>query len=152
MNNSNLYSWCQRDLGIWITTDLTWNKQVLEQSAKTNKLGYVRRNTKVRRSIYLTFVRPQLVYATQIWAPQSIQLINKIEKIQRRASKFMLKLPFSTTISYSSRLQSLSLLPLCCWHEYLDHGLLLQTDQWPSQSISFCYSANPLNQNHKIIL
>ena len=66
MNNSNLDSIkCQPNLGIWITTDLTWNKEVLEQSAKANKiLGYVRRNTKfirnteVRRSIYLTLVRP----------------------------------------------------------------------------------------------
>ena len=63
----------------------------------------------MRRSIYLILVRPHLGYATQIWGPQSIELINKIEKI-------MLK----TTITYSSRFQALSLLPLCYWHEYLD--------------------------------
>ena len=52
-------------------------------------------------------------------------------------SLFMPKLPFSTTITYSSRLQALSLLPLCYWHEYLDmvfffkltHG---QVNQSPS--------------------
>ena len=59
-------------------------------------------------------------YATQIWAPQSIELIVKLDRIQRRTSKFILKLLYSSNISYKSRLQTLNLIPICYWHELLD--------------------------------
>ena len=129
----------EKDLGVWITKDLTWYKQVNEQSSRANKLlGYLKRNTRiilrteVRRTLYLALVRPHLGYATQIWAPQSIELIVKLERIQRRATKFILKLPYSSNISYKSRLQTLNLIPICYWHELLDltfffkltHGLV----------------------------
>ena len=97
------------------------------QSCRANKLlGYIIRDTgfirsiDVRRSVYLTLVRPLFGYATQIWAPQSIELITRIERTQRRATKYILKLPFSCTISYMDRLKSLDLLPLTFCYEYLD--------------------------------
>ena len=65
-------------------------------------------------------------YATQIWAPQSIELIVKLELIQRRATKFILKLPYSSNISYKSRLQTLNLIPICYWHELLDLTLFFK--------------------------
>ena len=75
-------------------------------------LGYLKRNTRfilrteVRRTLYLALVRPHLGYATQSWAPQCIELIVKFERIQKRATKFILKLPYSSNISYKSRLQT----------------------------------------------
>ena len=86
----------------------------------------------IRRSVYLTLVRPLFGYATQIWAPQSVELIARIERTQRHATKYILNLPFSCTMSYMDRLRSLHLLPLTFWHEYLDmvffykmtHGLI----------------------------
>ncbi len=37
----------ERDLGVWISTDLRWNKQVNQQCARANKeLSYIRRNTR----------------------------------------------------------------------------------------------------------
>ncbi len=117
----------ERDLGVWVQSNLTWNKQVHYQSEKANKLlGYIRRstlyihNTAVRRTLYLALVRPHLGYATQIWSPQSVLLIQQIERTQRRATKFILELPFSSTTDYKTRLQTLSLLPICYWHEYMD--------------------------------
>jgi hypothetical protein len=129
----------ERDLRVWVENRLTWNKQVNEQSTKANKLlGYIRRsslyihNTAVRRTLYLALVRPHLGYATQTWAPQSVELLKQVERTQRRATKFILELPFSSTVDYTTRLQALSLLPICYWHEYLDmvlfykitHGLV----------------------------
>ena len=108
-------------------------------SCTCNKtLGYIRRNTRsikstsIRKSMYLALVRPHISYATQIRSPQSIDLILKLERIQRRASRYILILPFSSCEDYSSRLQSLNLLPICYWQEYLDlvffykstHGLV----------------------------
>jgi hypothetical protein len=117
----------EKDLGVYISNNLTWVKQVSEQCTKSNRmLGFVRRNTRfitrtsVRRSIYLTLVRCHLGYATQIWAPQSKELIRKIERVQRRATKYILNLPFRCSESYKDRLVKLNLLPLTYWHEYLD--------------------------------
>ena len=107
------------------------------QSSRANKLlGYLKSNTRetVRRTLYLALVMPHLGYAIQIWAPQSIELIVKLECIQRRATKFILKPHYSPNISYKSLLQTLNLTPICYWHELLDltffffkltHGLII---------------------------
>ena len=128
MGNAQLqYCNQERDLGVWISSDLTWRKQVECQSAKANKmLGYVKRTTKniktltTRRTLYLTIVRSQLAYATQVWAPQTVELIRGVERVQRRATKYILHLPFTCNLSYKSRLIQTSLIPLTYWHEYLD--------------------------------
>ena len=95
---------------------ITWSKEVFEQSCHANKLlGYIRRNTgfirstDVRRSVYLTLVRPLFDYVTQIWAPQSIELIKRIERTQRCATKYTSQVAFSCTISYMDILKSLDL-------------------------------------------
>lgn len=66
----------EKDLGLWISDDLSWSKQVSEMCTKANRtLGYVRRNsrtiksTSIRRSMYLALVRPHLGYATQVRGP-----------------------------------------------------------------------------------
>ena len=42
----------EKDLGVYITDNLTWNKQVNVQGAKASGLlGYVRRNTRLIKSI-----------------------------------------------------------------------------------------------------
>ena len=50
----------EKGLGVWISKDLTWYKQVNEQSSRANKLlGYLKKNTRfilrteVRRTLYL---------------------------------------------------------------------------------------------------
>ena len=42
----------------------------------------------VRRTLYLTLVCSHLAYAFQVWAPQSVSLIMRTERIQRHASKY----------------------------------------------------------------
>ena len=49
-----------------------------------------------------------------------MELIKRTERIQRRASKFILDLQFICDVSYSKRLELLDLIPLCYWHEFLD--------------------------------
>ena len=89
-------------------------------------LGYVRRSTldintiSIRRTLYLTLVRWKLCYASQVWAPQSVKLIKRVERIERRVNKFILDLPFICDVGYGVRLEQLDLIPLCNWHEFLD--------------------------------
>ena len=116
------------NLQVWssVQSHITSNKQVDYQSAKSNKLlGCIRRlilyihKTAVRRILCLALVRPRLGYATLICSPQSILQIQQIEHTQRRATKFILELSFTSTAD-NTRLQTLSLLPICYWHGYFD--------------------------------
>ena len=108
----------ERDLGVSLECDLTWHAQVSHQAARANKLlGFVRRNSWFIHSIPVR----RTLYLTQVWAPQGrIELISKLESTQRRATKFILCLPFLPNISYKERLMSVNLLPVCYWHELLD--------------------------------
>ena len=118
---------CERDLGILTSSDLTWSKHVEYQCTKATKaLGFVRRATlnikdiAVRRTLYLSLVRSQLCYGSQIWAPQTVTLIKQAERTHRRATKYVLDLPFRCDTIYQQRLLLLDLIPLCYWHEFLD--------------------------------
>jgi hypothetical protein len=48
------------------------------------------------------------------------QNILDLEKVQRRATRFILSLSFQSETSYKDRLLLTGLLPLCYWHVYLD--------------------------------
>ena len=57
----------EKDFGVWVSSELSLKKQVIEQSSKVNKLlGFVRRssreirNERARRCLFLTIVRPTL--------------------------------------------------------------------------------------------
>ena len=92
MNDSALASVRQeRDLCVWISSNLTFNKHTNDLCTRTIN------SIKTRRTIYLTLVRSHLGYATQVW-----------------------NLPFTTSVCYNTRLQTLHLLPICYWHEFLD--------------------------------
>jgi hypothetical protein len=66
----------EKDLGICVASDLTWTKHVLlERCTKSNKLlGFVRRsggeisNSRTRRKLYLSVVRPVFGYASEVWS------------------------------------------------------------------------------------
>jgi hypothetical protein len=72
-----------------------------DRCAKANKmLAFLRMAAtevtvvKIRRTLYLSIVRSTVGNATQVWSPQSIDLITMIERIQRRATKFISKLAY----------------------------------------------------------
>ena len=89
-------------------------------------LGFIRRSAfdihdeRIRKSLYTSLVCSNLAYCSQVWAPQAVNLILNIERIQRRATKFILSLPYRSEVSYKQRLSKTGLLPLCYWHEFLD--------------------------------
>ena len=68
-----------KDLGVLVNNKLTWDLQISSVVAKANKtLGFLRRHfggtltrPAHRRSLYLSLVRSNLSYASEIWASQS---------------------------------------------------------------------------------
>ena len=76
-------------------------------------------SSSTRRTLYLAIVRPALRYATQVWSPQTIDVIRRFERVQWRASKFISDLPFLCEETYRDRFLSIDILPICYWHEFL---------------------------------
>ena len=107
---------CVKDLGVLVAQDLSWDSQYKLISGKAYKmLDFIRRSFSVscpisaRRKLYISFVRSQLLYCSQIWRPSLIKHINILGRIQRRATKFIFN-DFHST--YKSRLVTLKMLPL----------------------------------------
>ena len=83
-------------LGVTIQSNLEWNKHIDSVCAKANKmLGLLRRNIKIapiatKELGYKALVRPVLEYCSCVWDPHTQSNITKLEKIQRRAARFVL--------------------------------------------------------------
>ena len=82
-------------LGVEIDKSLSFNEHIKNVAAKANKtLGFLRRNLAkcsedVKSRAYTTLVRPQLEYASASWDPATQTNILELEKIQRRAVRFV---------------------------------------------------------------
>jgi hypothetical protein len=55
-----------------------------------------------------------------VGTPDGQPNIMTVERVQRRATKLILSLPYQTDISYKERLITIGIIPICYWHEYLD--------------------------------
>ena len=82
-------------LGITVTNDLKWNTHVSNicTKAKWNH-GFLKRNLAacprdVKESAYKGLVRPILEYGSSVWDPQSILLQDELDKVQKRAARFV---------------------------------------------------------------
>ena len=107
----------EKDFVVMITSKLTWETQVLMVTAKANKLLGLLRCTcplltviKVRRSLYLALVKSQMSYATEVWSPSHSTLKQKAERVQRRATCWILEIK-QCELSYKERLIHLDMLP-----------------------------------------
>ena len=83
-------------LGIELHERLSWRPHIDAIANKATKtLGFLRRNfgkqcpTDVKKLAYTSLVRPQLEYASAVWDPYKQNQIDKLEKIQRRAVRFI---------------------------------------------------------------
>ena len=82
-------------LGIFLQNDLRWNRQTQFATGKaTRVLNFVRRNfyhvsPVVKERLYHTLVRPHLDYATAAWDPHTSKNIKSIERVQKRAARFV---------------------------------------------------------------
>lgn len=102
----------EKDLGVIIDDQLSFKSHIETKVKIANKmLGIVRRTFKYMDSdiflrLYKSIVRPHLEYASVVWSPTTKQYQDKIESIQRRATR---SVPSIAHLSYSERLKSLKL-------------------------------------------
>ena len=105
----------ERDLGVIITNDLKSTKQCIAVEKKAQKiLGYIKRQFTTRKeetilTLYKALVRPHLEYAAQFWSPSQRKDIERLERVQARATKLI---PSIRHISYERRLTKLNLYSL----------------------------------------
>ena len=101
-----------KDLGIVIDSQLTFDEEVATRARKANNvMGILRRSfTHLNEEMFLllfkAMVRPHLEYAVAAWAPHLRRHIDKLESVQRRATK---QVPGLGTLSYQERLKKLNL-------------------------------------------
>jgi hypothetical protein len=82
-------------LGVTITETLTWEQHIQNVVNKGNRtVGFLRRNLQdcpptVRDVAYKAIARPTMEYAATVWDPTSTAGIQSIEKVQRRAARFV---------------------------------------------------------------
>ena len=86
----------QTYLGVELTQDLNWGPHIQKVVTKANRnLNMVRRNlskctTKIKCQAYLSLVRPSLEYVQTVWDPYQQKHIEQVEKIQRKAVRFVM--------------------------------------------------------------
>ena len=127
------------DVGILLTNTLSWSPHISNILSKAYRsLGLIRRTVpycstiSLKKSLYLTLVRCHLAYCPQIWRPHLVQDSRAIERLQRRATKYII----AADMDYKSRLANLSLLPLTLWLEFLDILLLIKLLQNPPDNFN----------------
>jgi hypothetical protein len=82
-------------LGVELDNVLSFNKHISSLASRGNSnLGFIRRNLKccppkLRDTAYISLVRPILEYGCTIWSPYTMSGIGKIERVQRRAARFV---------------------------------------------------------------
>ena len=121
------------DLGITVTSNLSWTTHINKIKVKANRLlGLLRRTCSlltvrsIRHTLYLSLIKSQLCYATEIWSPSQYNNKLYLEKVQRRATRWILQSK-KGDMAYKDRLLALNLLPLAFDREIKDLTFMFKT-------------------------
>ena len=101
-----------KDLGVYINDNLTFAKHIdtITRNAyyriRQFNLCFASRDRDFKLFMYKTYLRPLLEYNPQVWSPYYLQDIDKVEKVQRRFTKF---LPGLHDVGYPQRLEALQI-------------------------------------------
>ena len=119
----------EKDFGVMVTSSLDWKEQCSKVLSKANqKLGMARRNcyfvidSNRKRNLYLTLVRSQFEHGSIIRRPVTKTQINCLERLQKRAIKWILR---KECMSYSQltnikKCQQLKIMPIGDRFDFLD--------------------------------
>ena len=104
-----------KDLGVSVTSDLSWNSRINTLVSKCNRMtGMIKRSVGYKAPIdtsylYSTLVRNNLEQCSTIWSPFNFNEMQALESIQRAATRYILHYP---DVKCSERCTTLNLLPL----------------------------------------
>ena len=112
-----------KDLGVTFSSDLHWTEHHKIITAKAYQtLGLLRctfnvNRTVAKKQLYISLVWSHLLYCSQLWRPQLLKDVFILERVQWRATKYILN---NYEQSYKERLEQLHLLPLMYTYELND--------------------------------
>ena len=119
----------EKDLGTIVKNDLTWEANTNALCSKaSSRLGLLKRtlyfikDNKQKRVFYFALVRSLFEHNSIVCRPTAAQLINKIERIQQRAVKWILQeqdLHYND-YEYLARLRDLDIMPIEYKFKYND--------------------------------
>ena len=104
-----------KDLGIYLSRDLSWSAQVSHVYSKALSLvhtilrSFKTRDHKLFINLYKIYIRPIIEYNSSIWMPHKISDIEKLESIQIKFTRILCKKLNIGYTSYTNRLQILNL-------------------------------------------
>ena len=104
-----------RDLGITVSNDLKWATHINQIYRNASSYSYnILKFTKTTNiwtllKFYTVYVRPKLEYGTQVWSPNLIKDIHKIEKVQKYYTRQIFQRCNLNYTSYANRLYQLDI-------------------------------------------
>lgn len=131
-------------LGLTIKDDLSWNLHINNMISSANQAqGMLKRNIKkapqqTKINAVNTLIRPRVEYGVTIWDPFTRDNIDKLERIQRRAARYVYN-DYSYNSSVTTMLNKLQWTPLqqrrqnirLCWIYKIANGLVaIPVDQY----------------------
>ena len=133
----------EKDLGVIFSSKLQWNLHINQMVSKVKRqLGVLQRtcysltDINIRCTLYLSLVKSNLSYATQVWSPtHNRQLSERIERVQRRATKWILRTR-TCEMPYKQHLLKLELLRTRLSQAT---GVMLQTPMCRTATFQFSY-------------
>ena len=105
----------EKDLGVIVDNHFKGSEQCTGAVKRANSLlGLIARtfdfkNEKIIITLYRSLVRPHLEYCSPVWSPHLRKYIDKLERVQRRATKMI---PSLRQLPYEERLKRLKLTSL----------------------------------------
>ena len=148
-----------KDLGITFNTYLHWDQHCKNITSRVYKCLYLLKPTinthatASKKLLYISLVRSQLIYCSQLWRPYLLKDIIILERIQRRATKFILN---DYQSSYRFRLVKLYLLSLMYLFELYDIIFVIKSLKNPTipfniyNYIQFHSSSSRLSHANKL--
>ena len=92
----------EKDQGVLFSHNLSWNDHVDLISLKAQRMLNVLYRTcrdindiSTKKLLYITWVRLRLEYASVVWSPHTKRIIDNLEQVQGRATRFVLGRDYS---------------------------------------------------------